>query len=59
MDINEFRSLLTVVGLVCFVGIAIWAYSSHARKGFDEAAQLPFTDDEMPARDSDGQTKKG
>ncbi len=51
MDINDFRSLITVLGLVCFLAICAWAYSKHAKAGFDEAAQLPLTEDELPARD--------
>jgi len=40
------RSLITVAGLVCFLAIVWWAYSSKRRKEFDEAANLPFTDPE-------------
>ena len=58
VDINDFRSLLTVLGLTCFLGIAAWAYSGKARKGFDEAAQIPFTEDDLPGETS-GQSKKG
>lgn len=43
MDINEMRSLITVAGLVCFLVIGFWAYSSKRRKDFDEAANLPFS----------------
>ena len=38
MDINDLRSLITVLGLLCFLGICYWAYSKHAKAGFDEAA---------------------
>ena len=48
MDLNDFRSLATVLGLLCFLGICAWAYSKHAKHGFDEAAQLPFSDDDTP-----------
>lgn len=48
MDLNDFRSLVTVVGFVCFLGICIWAYSRHAKAGFEEAARLPLTDDDPP-----------
>ena len=48
MDINDFRSLITVLGFLCFLGICAWAYSKHARSGFEEAARLPLTDDDMP-----------
>lgn len=40
------RVIFTVVTFVTFVGIVIWAYSSRRTKDFDEAAQLPFTEDE-------------
>ena len=46
MDINDLRSLTTVLGLVCFLGIVGWAYRKGSKKGFDEAANLPFADGE-------------
>jgi cytochrome c oxidase cbb3-type subunit 4 len=46
VDINTIRSLVTVLAFVSFVGIVLWAYSGRARRGFDEAAQLPFAEDE-------------
>ncbi len=45
MDINVLRSLATVASLICFLGIWAWAWSRRNRKGFDEAAQLPFEQD--------------
>lgn len=60
MDINDLRSLITVLGLMCFLGICVWAYSKHAKAGFDEAARLPLSDDDLPApggwRDQEGKT---
>ena len=46
MDITFFRVATTVLGLLCFLAICGWAYSRHARKGFDEAAQLPFSEED-------------
>lgn len=46
MDINELRSLITVAGLLCFLAIIFWAYSSERRNDFAEAANLPFNDPE-------------
>lgn len=46
MDINLMRSLVTVAAFCCFIAIALWAYSKSARAGFEEAAMLPFEDDE-------------
>ena len=42
MDINDLRSLTTVLGLLCFLGIVAWAYGRRSKKGFEEAANLPF-----------------
>lgn len=60
MDVNTLRIGVTVLGFACFLGICFWAYSRHARKGFDEAAMLPFTeDDDVPASRRDGHSKEG
>jgi cytochrome c oxidase cbb3-type subunit 4 len=45
MDINTLRSVFTVVSLVFFVGVVIWAYSSRRRGDFEQAANLPFEQD--------------
>lgn len=46
MDINDLRSIVTVLAFMSFVGIVWWAYGKGVRKGFDEAANLPFADDD-------------
>ncbi len=46
MDINDLRSIITVAGLVCFLAIVFWAYNKGSQSGFDEAARLPFSEDE-------------
>jgi cytochrome c oxidase cbb3-type subunit 4 len=51
MDINDVRSMLTVLAFLSFVGIAVWAYSRGAKKGFAEAEMLPFADDHQRNRD--------
>lgn len=59
MDINDVRALFTVVTFVCFVAIVLWAYSGKRRQRFEQAARLPFTDEEpeAPARPGPGQQK--
>jgi cytochrome c oxidase cbb3-type subunit 4 len=57
MDINDLRGLSTVMMLTSFIGLCIWAYSSKRKKSFDEAAQLPFADDE-PNQDHAGGSKE-
>lgn len=51
MDINTLRSLSPVLVLLAFIGICWWAYSPRRRRGFEEAARLPFAD-EPEAQDS-------
>ncbi len=46
MDINDLRSIVTLVTFVMFAGIVAWAYSGHRRQAFEEAANVPF--DEEP-----------
>jgi cytochrome c oxidase cbb3-type subunit 4 len=44
MDINDLRSLFTVLVFGSFVGIVWWAYSARRKERFDEAARLPLED---------------
>ncbi len=46
VDINTLRTIGTVFVFVAFIGICIWAYSAKRKKSFDEAADLPFADDD-------------
>lgn len=50
MDINDLRGINTLLVLVAFIGIVWWAYSAHRKKANDEAAHLPFDDDEIDRR---------
>lgn len=47
MDLNDLRSLTTVLLFGVFLGICVWAYSRKNRGQFDDAAQLPFIQDEF------------
>lgn len=47
MDINDFRGLATVLTAVAFFGVCWWAFSSKRAKKFEEAANLPFADEEQ------------
>ena len=46
MDINTLRGLSTLVLLVAFIGLVFWVYSGRRKQTYDEAAQLPFADEE-------------
>jgi cytochrome c oxidase cbb3-type subunit IV len=45
MDVNTLREIATVLSFTTFLGIMGWAWSRANRARFDEAAQLPFTQD--------------
>ena len=45
MDVNTLRSIVTVVALITFIGIVMWAWSRRNAADFDKAANLPFEQD--------------
>jgi cytochrome c oxidase cbb3-type subunit IV len=46
MDLNDIRSIMTVVAFATFLGIVAWAYSGRRKEAFDEAARMALEDDE-------------
>ena len=46
MDINDARMIITVITFATFVGIVLWACSGKRKAAFEDAAQLPFRDDD-------------
>ncbi|WP_334037264.1 MULTISPECIES: cbb3-type cytochrome c oxidase subunit 3 [Alteromonas] len=46
MDQGIVGSIFTVIVFVSFIGVVWWAFSSRNKKKFDEAANLPFADEE-------------
>ena len=45
MDINDLRSIVTVLAFAAFIGIVWWAFSDRRKAGYEEAALLPLDDD--------------
>lgn len=58
MEYGTFRGVVTLVILVLFVGIVVWAYSSRRKKQFDEAANLVFDDDETSEKSKNQESKQ-
>lgn len=50
MDVNDLRSLMTLLCFVGFIGVVLWAYSGRQASRFEEASRLPFADDDMQRR---------
>lgn len=57
MDQGTLQGIATILAMVAFLGVCVWAYSSHKKRDFDEAAQLPFAEDE-PAQKADEPTQQ-
>lgn len=49
MDTGTFRGIITGLLILAFIGITVWAYSRRRKPDFDEAAHLPFADDDEHA----------
>ena len=50
MDVNDLRGIHSLVIMAMFLGIIWWAYSARRKRANDEAAHLPFDDDEVEKR---------
>jgi cytochrome c oxidase cbb3-type subunit 4 len=48
MDVNDWRSLVTVAGLILFLVLVAWTWSGKRRSAHEAAAQLPFADSDHP-----------
>ncbi|SDJ50709.1 cbb3-type cytochrome oxidase subunit 3 [Billgrantia gudaonensis] len=46
MDTGTFRGIITGLLILAFLGITAWAYSRRRKPDFDEAANLPFADED-------------
>ena len=44
MDIGTVRGIVTLVVMLAFIVLVIWAYSKRRKADFDEMANLPFNE---------------
>ncbi|TDO09821.1 MULTISPECIES: cbb3-type cytochrome oxidase subunit 3 [Halomonas] len=52
MENGTVNGVIIILLIIAFVGLTLWAYSKRRKPDFDEAANLPFADeDEQPNRD--------
>ncbi len=54
IDINTVRGLITALMMFAFIGMVFWAYSSKRRSAFQEAASLPFDEQDQQASSTKG-----
>jgi cytochrome c oxidase cbb3-type subunit IV len=55
MTMGTFFSLITLLLLIIFIGIVVWAYSKKRKPDFEEAANLPLEDDKPAEHRSGGE----
>jgi len=46
MDKGTLQGIATILTMVAFIGTFLWAYSARNKDRFDEAANLPFADED-------------
>lgn len=50
--VNQFGAYVTLISFIVFIGICVWALSKRQTEAFQQAAMLPFADDDAPAGES-------
>jgi len=58
MDINDLRGLSTVFVMIAFASVCWWAFSPSRKKTFNDAANLPFADEDEHQKAQQPSTKK-
>lgn len=46
MDLNDLRSAITLMSFALFIGLVVWTWQRKRLAAFEEAAQLPFEDED-------------
>ena len=57
MDINIIRGVLTIVLIIAFLGLVIWAWSSKRKETFDKLSQMPLEEDDGQAPEQDSRSE--
>jgi cytochrome c oxidase cbb3-type subunit 4 len=47
MSFGTLQGIGTILAMIAFIGVCWWAYGSKRKARFDEAALLPFADDDV------------
>jgi cytochrome c oxidase cbb3-type subunit 4 len=58
MDINDFRGIVTVVMMLAFVGLTLFAWHRHRKPDYDASAQLPLEEDRYITQDIMDKTRE-
>ncbi len=58
IDLGVIRGIGTLVLLVSFLGLCVWAWMPAQRSRFEEAANLPLMDDDLSPTLKVGRTER-
>ena len=47
---GQLAGIVTVVVMLAFIGIWVWAWLPYHKRKFDELAKLPMEDDQIPPK---------
>lgn len=50
----SWHMIWTLLLIIAFIGIVVWAYSSRRKSDFDEAARLPLEEDDLKSNKVSG-----
>ncbi len=56
MDFGTLQGIGTILAMIAFLSVCAWAYSKKRKRDFDEAANLPFADEDPPPPASPDET---
>ncbi|MDH3311382.1 MAG: cbb3-type cytochrome c oxidase subunit 3 [Gammaproteobacteria bacterium] len=59
MNVVMFHSWWTVLLVILFIAIVLWAFSSRRKPRFDAAARLPLEEDDPAPGDSESENNNG
>jgi cytochrome c oxidase cbb3-type subunit 4 len=57
MDINTIRAALTIILIIAFLGLVVWAWSSKRKDTFDKLSQMPLEEDDGQAPEQDSRSE--
>jgi cytochrome c oxidase cbb3-type subunit 4 len=57
MSVAFVQSVWTVIAMVVFIGIVIWAYSSRRKKDFEQASHI-VQDDDRPVSNANNRPEE-
>jgi len=52
------HGIWTLLLLLIFIGIVVWAWSARRKQRFEEAAQIPLQDDKPDSPENPGNSEK-